>query len=100
MNTTPEHGHVITERQLRRLDKAIDAQMRIYAQCRRHLKNLDPATIALGVEVLGSETAVVQWLCAPAFGLGGEIPLKMMRSAKGREQVAEILAAIQYGVFQ
>lgn len=93
MKSTP------TVAQLRRLDKAIVAQMRTYAQCRRRLTDLDPATVTLGIEVFRSEAALVQWLCAPAFALAGRIPLKTMRSAKGRGKVTEMLRAIQYGVF-
>ena len=89
----------LTLTQLHRLDKAIVAQMRTYAQCRRRLTDLDSATVALGIEIFGSEAAFVQWLCAPAFALAGRIPLKTMRSAKGREKVTEMLRAIQYGVF-
>lgn len=89
----------LTVAQLNRLDKAIGAQMRTYAQCRRRLTDLDSATFALGIEIFGSEAAFVQWLCAPAFALAGKIPLKSMRSAKEREKITEMLMAIQYSVF-
>lgn len=89
----------LTVAQLRRLDKAIVAQIRSHEQCRRRLTDLDSATVVLGLEIFGSEAAFVQWLCAPAFGLAGRIPLKTMRSAKGRAKVNEMLRAIEYSVF-
>lgn len=51
------------------------------------------------MDLFESEAALALWLCAPARALGGKIPLRVMRFAKGRKQVAHILRAVARGVF-
>ena len=90
---------MITARQLRRLETAIEAQIREYARCRSLLRHVDQDVLKLGIEVFRSEAAFALWLCAPARALNGKAPLRVLRSAKGRSRVTNILRAIDNAVY-
>lgn len=40
-----------------------------------------------------------QWLREPQFGLGGEVPLHLLRTELGAQMVQELLGRIAYGVY-
>jgi uncharacterized protein (DUF2384 family) len=85
---------------LRRLARAIDAQIRHSRRCRARLRYLDAATGSTGMRALGSATTLAQWLCAPARSLGDKAPLMVMHTARGRQAVAQTLVALEQGVYQ
>jgi len=85
---------------LRRLARAIDAQIRHARRCRTRLRYLDATTCATGLRVLGSTATLAQWLGAPARALGGKAPLMVMHTGRGRHAVAQILVALEQGVYQ
>lgn len=89
----------ITPVQHRRLEAALAAQIRHYDRCRARLHRIDQEVLRAGVSCFGSETALAGWLCEPAVGLGGKVPLQVMRTAKGRKDVAILLRRIDYGVY-
>lgn len=86
-------------KQRRRVAAEIRKTIRHYQQCLGLLCHIDDEVLAAGMDLCESETALAQWLTAPARALGGKIPLRVMRSAKGRQQVASILRAIAHGVY-
>lgn len=50
------------------------------------------------VEVFEDEDQATLWLNRPQFGLGGAIPVKHMRTAKGAQDIEDLLGRIEYGV--
>lgn len=84
---------------LRRLAQAIDAQIRHARRCRARLRYLDATTCATGLRVLGSVAALAQWLGAPARALDDQAPLMVMHTARGRQAVAQILVALEQGLY-
>lgn len=50
------------------------------------------------VEVLKNEDNATLWLNRPQIGLGGEIPVKHMRTAKGAQDVEDLIGRIEHGV--
>lgn len=51
----------------------------------------------LGIEVFGSANAFHQWLNAPAFGLGDQIPFNLMDTITGITLIEDELTRIAYG---
>jgi putative toxin-antitoxin system antitoxin component (TIGR02293 family) len=47
--------------------------------------------------VLKSDDRARKWLHRPQFGLGGEVPLEMIKTALGAKDVEELLYHIAYG---
>jgi uncharacterized protein (DUF2384 family) len=90
---------ILESQQYRRLEIAIDAQIRKYIRYRKQLHVVDAATCAAGMSCFGSEAALIQWLCEPARALGWKVPLTVMRTATGRQKVTGILVAIDRGVY-
>ncbi len=82
-----------------RLARSIDAQIRRLTRYHRRLRHLDAVTYAAGLSALGSASALGQWLCAPARALHGKVPLMVMHTVRGRREVANLLAAIEQGVY-
>lgn len=70
---------------------------------------LDPVTsdrlfrvariVALAVEVLESDAAALHWLKRPQIGLGGRVPLALLSTDPGRDQVEKLLLRIEHGVY-
>lgn len=70
---------------------------------------LDPVTsdrlfrvariVALAIEVLESEAAALHWLKRPQIGLGGRVPLSLLVTDPGRDQVEKLLLRIEHGVY-
>ena len=51
----------------------------------------------LASEVLKSDDRARKWLHRPQFGLGGEVPIEMMKTESGAKDVEELLYRIAYG---
>lgn len=45
-----------------------------------------------------NEQSVVNWLCAPAFALGGVRPIDATRTREGKEAVMRLMGQLQYGI--
>ena len=70
---------------------------------------LDPVTsdrlyrvariVALAIEVLESEASALHWLKRPQIGLGGKVPLALLATDPGRDQVEKLLLRIEHGVY-
>lgn len=54
---------------------------------------------ALAVEVLETTQAALHWLERPQIGLGGKVPLAMLVTDAGRDQVEKLLLRIEHGVY-
>ena len=54
---------------------------------------------ALAIEVLESTPAALHWLARPQIGLGGKVPLAMLVTDAGRDQVEKLLLRIEHGVY-
>jgi putative toxin-antitoxin system antitoxin component (TIGR02293 family) len=55
--------------------------------------------VALAIDVLESETAALHWLKRPQIGLGGRVPLALLATDPGRDQVEKLLLRIEHGVY-
>jgi putative toxin-antitoxin system antitoxin component (TIGR02293 family) len=55
--------------------------------------------VALAIDVLEGEAAAVHWLKRPQIGLGGRMPLAMLTTDPGRDQVEKLLLRIEHGVY-
>ena len=83
----------------RRLRAAMDRHIREYTRLRELLHLVDAEVFEAGKTLCASDPGLAAWLCEPARALGGEIPLRAMRTAKGRKKVADILRAIAHGIY-
>lgn len=86
-------------RHRRRLEAAMDAQIREYARCRKLLRYVDAELFSAGIAMTGSASGLVTWLCAPARALGYKVPLRVLSTTKGRKAVINILRALDHGVY-
>lgn len=50
-----------------------------------------------GIKVFGQRNQLTRWLEKPAFGLGGNIPVEMMRTSGGVDLIIDELTRIEYG---
>lgn len=89
----------LTPHQRLRLDASLLAQIRRYDRCRKQLSRIDQEVFRAGTSCFGSPAVLALWLSEPALGLGGKAPLHVMRTAKGRADVANLLRRIEYGVY-
>jgi putative toxin-antitoxin system antitoxin component (TIGR02293 family) len=55
--------------------------------------------VALAIDVLEGEAAALHWLKRPQIGLGGRVPLSMLTTDPGRDQVEKLLLRIEHGVY-
>jgi len=55
--------------------------------------------VALAIEVLEDRQRAVHWLKRPQIGLGGRIPLALLTTDVGRDQVEKLLLRIEHGVY-
>lgn len=55
--------------------------------------------VALAIEVLETEQAALRWLKRAQIGLGGRIPLTLLTTDAGRDQVEQLLLRIEHGVY-
>jgi putative toxin-antitoxin system antitoxin component (TIGR02293 family) len=56
-------------------------------------------TIAIAEEVLESGDSAMSWLRREQPGLGGQVPLKLLVTQAGADQVETLLRRIDYGVY-
>lgn len=54
---------------------------------------------ALAMEVLEDKRHAISWLKRPQIGLGGRIPLLLLTTDVGREQVEKLLLRIEHSVY-
>src|SRR3990172_7394676 len=54
---------------------------------------------ALANGVFESEAAAADWLKRPQIGLGGRVPLELLTTDVGRDQVEKLLLRIEHGVY-
>jgi putative toxin-antitoxin system antitoxin component (TIGR02293 family) len=54
---------------------------------------------ALAYDVLESRTAALSWLKRPQIGLGNEVPLSLLTTSAGTEEVERLLMRIEHGVY-
>ena len=54
---------------------------------------------ALARQVFESDEAAVSWLCRAQFGLGGQIPVDLLTTSAGTEEVERLLLRIEHGVY-
>lgn len=55
--------------------------------------------IAIALEVLESELNAMSWLRRPQAGLGGQVPLDLLVTQAGTDEVETLLRRIDYGVY-
>lgn len=55
--------------------------------------------VALAIDVLETEDAALHWLKRPQIGLGGRIPLALLTTDAGRDQVEKLLLRVEHGVY-
>lgn len=53
----------------------------------------------LGIELFGSKARFKKWLHAPAFALGGAMPIDLLSDAYGKELVIDLLVRLEHGIF-
>jgi len=53
----------------------------------------------LAIEVLESEAAAIAWLKRPQVGLGGHVPLDLLRTDAGTIEIERLLQRIEHGVY-
>jgi hypothetical protein len=82
-----------------RMEAVIDAKIRYYQRCRPLFRYIDREIYDAGRDLFSSEAALAVWLCEPAGALGYKVPLRVMRTSKGRRQVLHLICAIEHGVF-
>lgn len=90
-------GLTASERRL--LDAGLLAEIRRLERCRQHLARVDREVFQAGISCFESASALALWLSEPAVGLGGKVPLQVIRTAKGRSDVVNLLRRIEYGVY-
>jgi putative toxin-antitoxin system antitoxin component (TIGR02293 family) len=54
---------------------------------------------ARAAEVLGTTEKADRWLQRPNRALGGRVPLELLDTDAGTQQVAEVLGRIEHGVY-
>jgi putative toxin-antitoxin system antitoxin component (TIGR02293 family) len=54
---------------------------------------------ALAGSVLGSDEAALAWLRRPQVGLGGHVPIELLTTSVGTQEVERLLLRIEHGVY-
>ena len=57
------------------------------------------AIAALAASVFESEEAAYAWLRRPQFGLGGQVPMELLTTSAGTQEVERLLLRIEHGVY-
>ena len=96
----------LTDNELARLLGVGEATLR---RSRASGAPLNPATgdrlyrfskvMAVALEVLQGEANAMSWLRRPQPGLGGDVPLDLLTTQAGADEVATLLQRIQHGVY-
>ena len=55
-------------------------------------------TVALAKEVFEDERAAIQWLTRPQFGLGEIVPIDLLKTDAGIQEVVDLLGRIEHGI--
>jgi len=80
------------------LKASIRKQIRHLNRCLPLVSNIDPEIYALGRDLFTNDDGLAQWLTEPNPSIRGKVPLKHIRTAKGRHAVIESLKRILYGI--
>ena len=88
-------------------EEVFDVSLKTMLRYQKEKKKLNPrnSEIALkllkllnkGMEIFGSIDTFISWLNKPAFGLGEQIPLKLMNTNTGIDLIEEELIRIEFG---
>lgn len=95
-NTTMAHILNISDSTLQRLKKAEDSEL---GKAETDTLYEVSKVIAKGMDVYEDEDALNRWLNRENQALGYERPVDLLDSAIGREQVMNVLNAIEHGFF-
>ena len=57
------------------------------------------SVLAQAIIVLGDTRKAVHWLSTPNRALGGEIPLALLDTSAGKQEVETILDRVEYGAY-
>ena len=95
----PKVFGLLTPSERRRLDASLVAEIRRLERGRRQIGRIDQEVFKAGISCFESASVLVRWLCEPAVGLRGKVPLQVMRTEKGRKDVVNLLRRIDYGVY-
>ena len=57
------------------------------------------SVLAQAIIVLGDTKRAVHWLSTPNRALGGEVPLALLDTSAGKQEVETILDRVEYGVY-
>ncbi len=60
---------------------------------------MDQKLLARAVEVIGNERDALHWLQTPKRALNNQIPLKLIETDGGQQEVLDLLGRIEHGVF-
>lgn len=60
--------------------------------------HVPPAIWARVCELVGKDEAAA-WLATPALGLGGRVPLELLRDEGGVQQLMDLLNRLDYGAY-
>lgn len=63
------------------------------------MSKINQKLFARAVEVLGNERDALHWLQTPRFALNNQIPLKLIETDEGQQEVLDLLGRIEHGVF-
>lgn len=55
--------------------------------------------VALAIEVLEHRQRGLRWLKRPQIGLGGRVPIQLLTTDAGRNEVGKLLLRIEHGVY-
>ncbi|MBL1458452.1 MAG: DUF2384 domain-containing protein [Methylophaga sp.] len=63
------------------------------------MSKIDQKLFARAVEVLGNERDALHWLQTPKRALNKQIPLQLIETDGGQQEVLDLLGRIEHGVF-
>jgi len=88
-------------------EEVFDVSLKTMLRYQKERKKLNPrnSEIALkllkllnkGMEIFGTIDTFISWLNKPAFGLGEQIPIKLMNTNTGIDLIEEELIRIEFG---
>ena len=55
--------------------------------------------VARAQEVFGTRHKALAWLSSPCYDFGGKLPVELLATGEGIEQVMDALGRIEYGVY-
>lgn len=85
----------------------LDISSKTLMNYEKQSKYLNPASTELllkiillfekGLKVFGDRIHFIRWLEKPAYGLGGVVPIEIMRTSGGVDLISDELTRIEYG---